>query len=190
MGKTNTLSNFFMFTAGAAIGSVVTWKYLKTKMEKLVQEEIASIREAFSNVPEYEGPNDSEEEVQFTKEDKQNYNSLINKSGYVNYSNTNDCKEEDDVEKPYVIAPDEFGDCDYRTFTLTYYKDEILADEADNIIDDVDDAVSLAALETFGQYEDDTVFVRNDRRRCDYEICMDVRTYEEVTGISPDQTEG
>ena len=44
----NKFTNFIMFTAGAAVGSVVTWKLLKTKYERLAQEEIDSVKEVFS----------------------------------------------------------------------------------------------------------------------------------------------
>lgn len=190
MSKNGTLSKVFVFTVGAAIGSAVTWKLLKAKYEQLAQEEIESVKEAFSNMPKYEGPENSEEEVAFSDKDKEEYAELVGEAGYVNYSDTTTTvKEIDDVEKPYVIAPDEFGDCDYRTISLTYYEDKVLADDMDNIIDDVDDVVGLSSLDTFGQYEDDTVFVRNDRCRCDYEICLDSRTYSDVTGISPHQME-
>ena len=190
MSKNDTLSKVFVFTVGAAIGSAVTWKLLKAKYEQLAQEEIESVKEAFSNMPKYEGPENSEEESVFSDKDKEEYAKLVGEAGYINYSDTTTTvKEIDDVEKPYVIAPDEFGDCDYRTISLTYYEDKVLADDMDNIIDDVDDVVGLSSLDTFGQYEDDTVFVRNDRRRCDYEICLDSRTYSDVTGISPHQME-
>ena len=36
------------------------------------------------------------------------------------------------------------------------------------------------ALDHFGEYEDDSVFVRNDRYKCNYEILKDVRTFEEA----------
>ena len=40
-----------------------------------------------------------------------------------------------------------------------------------------DDVVGMESLTHFGEYEDDSVFVRNDRLKCDYEILMDERTY-------------
>ena len=43
--------NVLMFAVGAAIGSAVTWKVVKAKYEKIVQEEIDSIKEAFADRP-------------------------------------------------------------------------------------------------------------------------------------------
>ena len=41
----------------------------------------------------------------------------------------------------------------------------------------------------FGEYEDDSVFVRNDDRKCDYEILMDQRLYSDVIKGMPRQME-
>ena len=45
------------------------------------------------------------------------------------------------------------------------------------------------ALEHFGEYEDDSVFVRNEENMCDYEILLDQRTYSDVIKQRPHQTE-
>lgn len=39
-----------MLTVGAAIGSAVTWKVIKTKYEQIAQEEIDSVREEYANL--------------------------------------------------------------------------------------------------------------------------------------------
>ena len=47
------LGKVLLFTAGAAIGSAVTWKLVKTKYEKIAQEEIDSVKEEYYvKVPE------------------------------------------------------------------------------------------------------------------------------------------
>ena len=83
-------------------------------------------------------------------------------------------------EIPYVIPPDEFGEVGYEQIELTYYDDGVLADDDDEIIDDPEAVVGPYALTSFGKYEDDAVFVRNDARRCDYEILADHRNYDDV----------
>ena len=42
-------TNVLLFAAGAAIGSAVTWKVVKTKYDRLIQEEIDSVKEAFAD---------------------------------------------------------------------------------------------------------------------------------------------
>ena len=91
---------------------------------------------------------------------------------------------------PYVIPPEQFGDDEeYEQISLTYYADGVLADENDEVIEDVEDAVGIDSLNHFGEYEDDSVFVRNDARKCDYEILLDQRTYSEVVEDMPHQME-
>ena len=41
------LSKVFIFVAGAAIGSVATWRFVKTKYEQIAEEEIESMREYY-----------------------------------------------------------------------------------------------------------------------------------------------
>ena len=62
-------------------------------------------------------------------------------------------------------------------------------DDGGDKIEDVDDVVGMESLTRFGEYEDDSVFVRNDRLRCDYEILMDERTYSEARKERPHQRE-
>ena len=63
--------NVLMFAVGAAIGSAVTWKIVKTKYDRIVQEEIESIREAFDNncSDDQEKEEDCEDEEVDTWED-------------------------------------------------------------------------------------------------------------------------
>ena len=89
-----------------------------------------------------------------------------------------------------VVSPDEFGEIDeYEKISLTYYIDGSLADDNDELIEDVDGTIGFESLNHFGEYEDDSVFVRNDRLKCDYEILLDQRNYSDVVNIYPHQVE-
>ena len=195
------LINVLMFTAGAAIGSAVTWKVLKTKYDRLIQEEIDSVKEAFANRVDVDEPQETETETEgqmrinwedledlneeeVDDEDTTDYEKLVNK-----YSKEKGGAEEM-AERPYVISPYDFGELDdYSQFELTYYADGTLEDEDYNIVTDVDDLIGQTSLYTFGEYEDDSVFVRNDRLRADFQILKDYRTYEEARGMRPDQVD-
>ena len=74
---------------------------------------------------------------------------------------------------------------EYEQISLTYYSDGILTDDDDVPITDVDEVVGSESLETFGEYEDDSVFVRNDKLKCDYEILIDQRKYSDVVNRKP-----
>lgn len=93
-------------------------------------------------------------------------------------------------DQHYIIRPDEFGEYDdYDTISLTYYADHILTDEDDEIVEDIEDKIGFDALNHFGEYEEDSVFVRNDRIKCDYEILLDQRKYSEVEHYNEYQME-
>lgn len=189
----NKTVNLLIFAMGAAIGSVATWQYVKKKYEQIAQEEINSVKEVFSK-KESES-SDVRVTVDMAKE-KPNIAELasrLHEHGYTNYSNPsreNRKEEAEPVNKPYVIAPEEFGEFDeYEQIGLTYYADHILTDENDELVEDVDDVVGFESLNRFGEYEDDSVFVRNDRLKCDYEILLDQRKYSDVIKKKPHQVE-
>lgn len=182
----NKVANIIAFSLGAAIGAVVTWKVVKTKYERLAQQEIDSVKEAYSrraNKKSEEG----HEEVTNTltdEEDKANKAELERITSQLGY-NTIPVKE----SKPYVISPDDFGDgeYDYEVVSLTYYDgDSTLVGQGDDVIGNVDDIVGLESLMHFGEYEDGAVHVRNDRLKTDYEILLDGRKWSEVSQSEDD----
>ena len=187
------------FIIGAASGATVAWYLLKDKYETLAQEEIDSVKEVFARREQEmkdetvkrnvaEGIKDSDR----TKPDLKEYAEQLKKNGYTRYSDlsADDGGVSDKRTKPYVIPPEQFGDNEeHEQISLTYYADGVLADENDEVIEDVEDAVGIDSLNHFGEYEDDSVFVRNDARKCDYEILLDQRTYSEVVEDMPHQME-
>lgn len=179
----SSIKNLFIFTVGAAIGSVVTWKLVKDKYESLANEEIASAYEHMKhskNIPLFSDDNseDNETDSRITLDKLREYKAIVDK-----YAAALVEEEVNDVEKPYVIKPEEFGEIlEYESISLTYYADGVLTDEYDEVIDDVDETVGEESLTTFGQYEDSAVFVRNDARKTDYEILLDLRNYSDVVG--------
>lgn len=197
-------NNLFVFVTGAAVGSLVTWLFMKEKLE-LLKAELQDMEEYYIRCDEYDSDEDiptapPEEEAHDTtvnglhiKPDIMAYAKQVQDRGYVDYSGgkTLDSPETayDNVERPYVISPDEFGEIGYDTKSLTYYNDKVLTDEDGDIIDDVDDIVGKDSLDTFGDYEDDSVFVRDDRRKVDYEILADPRNYSDVFKTNPHLTE-
>ena len=195
----NKTINFMTFVLGVAVGSVVTWRYVEKKYEQIAQDEIDSVKEVFSK-RETEFTEDTEVQIKADNAKKKpsviEYAARLREQGYTNYSDMVDEKPEEvkeepmSVDKPYVIAPEEFGELDdYETISLIYYADQILADDNDVIVDDIEDVVGFDSLNSFGEYEDDSVFVRNDRLKCDYEILLDQRKYSDVIKRRPHEVE-
>ena len=205
----NKITSFMMFIFGAAVGSVVTWQYIKKKYERIAQEEINSVKETFSKLEVKSKDNESEENnnvrtIVERAKDKPSvveYAAWLRRRGYTNYSDTDSLSEDSNVseeevdenminDKPYVISPDEFGEFyDYEKISLTYYADQVLADEDDELVEDIEETVGFESLNAFGEYEDDSVFVRNDRLKCDYEILLDQRKYSDVIKRRPHEVD-
>ena len=105
-------------------------------------------------------------------------------NSYTKYTLEKTRKEDLDMEynRPYVISPEEFDDNDeYNVISLTYYADGVLTDDMDEPIDpeDIDDLVGKDFADHFGEYEENSIFVRNDAMQTDYEILRDLQRYDE-----------
>ena len=183
------MKHFITFVAGATLGSLATWIFVKKKYEQIAQEEIDSVKEVYSNRKPKAEKKD-EEGIQVDEKEVTEYEKIIESTGYSKYSDISRSKaktEHDDSERPYVIRPEEFGELDgYEMISLTHYSDGVLADDDDQKMadDEIDEVVGADYAEHFGEYEDDSVFVRNDRLKCDYEILLDQRKYSELRNIS------
>lgn len=188
----NTLSKFLIFAAGAVVGSAVTWKYIMSKYEVVEENYETEIEEAVEEVEPVVEENTEEPEPIAKPKDKPDifeYARKLQDMEYTNYSNVENDKEgattnvikHKEIKEPYVISPAEFGSLDdYDTISLNYYADGVLADDMDEVIDDVDGTVGYDALTRFGEYEDDSVFVRNEDLKVDYEILLDLRMYSDI----------
>ena len=169
---------FASFVVGGVTGFVAADKMLKQKYEQLVQDEIDSVKAAFRKehpLPEKKPPKPTEEE-------RKAYSQYASGLGYTEE------KKPAPIQAPHVIAPEEFGDQDgYDEISLTYYSDGTVTDDNDRAMDEdeIEENIGKESLSHFGEYEDDSVFVRNDRLKVDYEILMDQRSYADVLREKP-----
>lgn len=84
-----------------------------------------------------------------------------------------DLRVMDPAARPYVISPEEFVSehKEYDKTTLMYFTDGILLEEMSReIIPDIESAIGSESLNHFGEYEDDVVYVRNERISTDFEV--------------------
>lgn len=187
-----------IFAAGALAGAAVAARAVRDKYQQEAEEEIAEMREYYrelrkENVEKY--PVQSEE-VEAEKEEstKDEYDEIV--KGYTNYTqylskaaakyfdtetkeNKKEEKEERTNYEPFIIDVEEFGeDPTYDTATLTYYKDKVLTNDLDDVID-----YSVAGeenLKIFDEHPDcKAIYVRDDIYMVDYEILRDPYQYDE-----------
>lgn len=184
-----------VFLAGGIVGSVVTWKLVKTKYEQIANEEIESMREYYDNKKKMLTEENAHEAGKvmtnglddgLKNPDKltvQKIRDKVQELGYINDEIMSEKKEEvkNNMKKPYVVAPEETWEQDYPTITLTYYEgDGVLADEHDKIIGNADELVGEDFASHFGEYEDDSVYIRNDDLQIYYEILRDFSCHSEI----------
>lgn len=182
---TNGLNKLIIFAAGAALGSAVTWKLIKTKYEKLAQEEIASVREVYEGPRESNKTQKSEDSEEEDESEEDRYREILARSGYLEeqdeeYDEDDIREEEYDMVIPYVISPEMNEEEDYETETLYYFKDGVVTDMYHEVIEDVEPLIGNDFMNHFGEYEDDSVIVRNENIKKDFEILRDNHRYSEI----------
>lgn len=193
------------FALGLASGAFGAWCIAKKRYEEIAQEEIDSVKEVYASKMveanktikerfEFGEAEDPDETPEIDPEEVEECEEVIERLDYTRYSTPEEEKKgpkpepvkKVGQEKPYVIDESEFGENeDYETITLIWYSDKILADDMDEIVEDVDETVGYEALGYLGEDKGQEVLVRNDRRKCDYSVEYSQRTYEEVLEAKP-----
>lgn len=190
-----------VFAAGALAGAAVAARAIRDKYQQEAEEEIAEMRDYYrelrknAKTPDedkmIEEENKKEEKEENTKNE---YDEIV--KGYTNYTqylskaaakyfdtetkeNKKEEKEERTNYEPFIIDAEEFGeDPSYDTTTLTYYKDKVLTNDLDDVID-----YSVAGeenLKIFDEHPDcKAIYVRDDIYMVDYEILRDPYQYDE-----------
>lgn len=192
------MKNLLCFVTGAAIGSVVTWKLIEKKYKDLADEEIESVIETFKNrkpritkdnvketvekvINKYKEPKEIVEDIVTAERYSIENEEEIDEDDESNY--TVNIDNDDTVITPYIIEPERFGEYnEYGTKTLTYYADNVLTDEIDNPItsEEMVTMIGPDALDHFGEYEDDSVYIRDEMNEMDYEILKSEKKFSEI----------
>lgn len=197
----NKLISISLFTLGAAIGGLLSWKIAEKKYSDISKEEIQSVKDEFSKL--YETPADPYEEhggidtIETSippKDDMLKYvREIVDREDYSGYSGSKgpsilEEREEEfptpidtSIRKPYIISPEKLGDeFEHDVMELYYYADKVLADPNNELVTDIQNTVGEGFDTHFGEFEEDSVCVRNERLKCDFEILQDERTFSEA----------
>lgn len=182
------------FIFGAATGSFVTWQLLKKKYKTQLDAEVESVRKIYQNRPTID--NTLEKMKEKASEAATNFSKGVEAavSGvHKNLEETakvlkdhNYIPEVPEIPKrdtPYEISEDEFGELyDYNAVYLNYFADGVVSDSEYDILtkEEIEQSIGFECLESFSTKDVDAVWVRNDIRKCDYEITYDQRNYNEL----------
>lgn len=184
------MNNALYFGLGLLIGAVPAWYFTKKFYEKKADDEIEGYREKLKEKAFVD-----KEDKEAEKKDKATYIDIAR--NYAKPDHVTDYvarykKEapvdpgltehpvDDDEDEPVVISPQEFGEIeDYDKVSLTYYADGYLVENSSNeVIENVSEVIGNEALDSFGEYEEDSVYVRNNERQTDYEILLSEQDFK------------
>lgn len=175
------------FGGGFLVGAVSAFFAVKRYYQKIADRDIASIKEMYRVKNEKTKPQDTNKnDAENTPEERGEYEKVVRDLGYSAPSTESLPKPtyspDDGLIRyaPFVISPDIFGDDEeYGRENLTWYADCVLADEYDEIIydDQIEKMIGADALNHFGEYVTDAVYVQNDELKMYYEILLDTTNY-------------
>lgn len=163
-----------IFLAGAAVGSLVTWKLTQKRVDELAREEIESVKAAYSSretakttIAENEKP-DIMSFYSNKQKDRVEYEKKIVDEGY---------KQKNNISAARVISPEEFGENeDYEQISVTLRADDTLVyDDGDEVVTNPDELFGEGYLDQMGKYEEDCLHIVNDERSAYYEILREER---------------
>ncbi len=196
-----------IFLAGAALGAFGYKKYLdytenrEPEYEEIIDpEEVDEIKEEKKEeVKDIEIKRGARVDIEPVQEykissvEQEEYKRLLDELKYDN-------KEEDEMEPekpamvlrreetvvnpdlPYNISPEEFEEDDYESDEYTLYADGYITDSYGMPIDqeDVVNTIGEHYMSYFGSYDDDQIWVRNERLHMDFSVIRDLDKFVDV----------
>lgn len=193
---------FLGIGAGGIIGGVVGFFLAKKKYENLADEEVKSVKDTFSKYFEHDKVKEDKlshmpapETSSVVQEEHKDtpivdysarYQSTIN--GYSSFvPNERDKLPETSVVRGdpaniFIITPKEFNESEYNAVTLFYYKDGVLSNDNYEPLNAVEitSMIGDQALDSFGTYGTDSVYVQNDNNKTVYEIILEDDNYTDI----------
>lgn len=210
MKKLSIIFGGLLLAIGGAAGFLVSTLVYKKKYQKKADEEIESVKKVYAKhfgaklEGEDKPKHEESPEKPFMSKTSLDAAEPSSVKKYIDYAGTyksadpvvHDSKPSEPAvkkaapisnakaakpKKIVILTPEEFRESSNPTSTLFYYRDGVLADDDYNIIKRPEEKIGPEALKTFGRYEDDAVYVRNEDEGVDYEILLDNRNYIDVS---------
>lgn len=203
------MKNALIFLGGAAVGGLAATLYFKRKMvileedyQRIANDEINKYIEDFvlsaNKADKIEiGYSHGDKDIQIISDvpiveyssgidignDKDQYTEIVKE-----YSNQEeDASDEDEDNEqvaPYIITPDEYGDDEHTTRTLTAFTDKVILDEDNCLFDTNYFGKDIMKTLYSKKNADSSIFVRDDNDKIDYEIIKEKISFEEFTKLT------
>ena len=170
------MNNIVIFSSGVIVGGISGYFFCKKKYNIIGK----------SNIEEVE-PCVNEAIV------KENFEGSLYSASYVKKQEKSGDEEWDEADKtnpiepemvPYVISPEGFANehSDYAKLTVVYYEDnEVLINDEEECVD-IGSTIGYDAINHFGEFEKDAVFIRNEALGNDYEVLLEHAAYDGAGG--------
>lgn len=200
----------FAFILGAAAGAGITYLCVKSHYEEVANKEIEETREYYRQLEneleeEYSEKIASDLEEKVVKngpivdifgkneakkpendpDDQEKYDKIIEKLNYGQfYKGENEEAPIEKRDKPYEISDEDWDENNgYSKVWLSFYEDdEVFTDDCDNVVDNGIDLIGENNLTEFGNYEENTLYVRNDKFGTDYMVTLEHTSYHSQFG--------
>lgn len=204
------MKNALIFLGGAAIGGLAATLYFKRKMiileedyQRITNDEINKyinkpiwVKDVVVDTTDCIG--DKQNTVGYTSYlgndvvplsvgvnlmDIEKCQEISEENGYVEVEEEN-TSEEDEQVAPYIITPDEYGDDEYTTRTLTAFTDKAVLDEDNCLFDTNYFGKDIMKTIYSKKNTDSSIFVRDDNEKVDYEIIKEKISFEDFTKLT------
>lgn len=168
-------NSIWIFSAGFLTGAVIGVFGYKRYLDKQEEDELTERTEEIDE--------DKENVISNTSDsDKVLYSEILKKSGY-------EKSEANFDNRIYPISLLEFSnlyDHEYDKIDLIYFEgDGVITDDMCERIENPQDIIGSGFERYIHESDDDTAYIRNENRKCDYEIVLDLRSYSEVKKLMP-----
>lgn len=191
------------FLAGILTGGLGIYITKINKYDKDFKKKLKEMDEYYTNNKKTTKPatNTNKETPKFTEPERKDMmeeaRKIVSREGYKKHYGKillDDLDDEEDDEEPdeppipdetgspnpYLIEPNQFGDQEmYEMETWSLYLDGMVTNEEDLPmgVDSIENYISTEAIDQLKSSEDDSVFVRNERLKTDYQIIKVMRRY-------------
>lgn len=171
------LKEIIIFSAGGLVGGIAGYFICKKKYGIVEAEEVKGVVNPHKDAAE-------------VRESQDKYEQELYSASYVRKDKKTGDEEWEEAEKvgptepemvPYQISPEAFADehPEYAKSTLVYYEDnEVLINDEEECVD-IGSTIGHDAINHFGDFEKDAVFIRNEALGNDYEVLLEHAAFGE-----------